>query len=486
MVVDNHVEGDSRVQKVARSAAAAGWDVVLVGRSRSGTAESYDLGGAEVRLVPVPMTLLGHRTRVPGRRWRWPLAYRSRELSTYRARGLDSLKARVSERQSTQRLHGASIPTRLVTKSHLWRIRAGVLAHKVRNGQLRRAVESHRADGRAARARAAFWHALGPRTSWRRLDPFLDDVALAYEPVLRALEPDLVHAHDFRMVGLAVRVAEHRRSRGSACSVVYDAHEFLPGVRFRTHTWHVANEDHEATYVPRCDAVVTVSEKLADLLVERHHLTERPTIVLNAPSQREGAPAPLGGVRAVCGLADGVPLLVYAGSPARQRGLATVVEAMVALSDAHTAMLLPPGRDAETLVALAQDLGVADRLHVLPYVEQDLVVPFLRSADLGLVPIHHHVNHEIALITKYFDYSLAGLPIVTSDVETMAEVTRRTGNGEVFVAEDVDDLVRAVRAVLADPARYRAAYTPEVLSAWTWPAQERTLLALYDRLVPPR
>ena len=486
MVVDNHVDGDSRVQKVARSAAAAGWDTVLVGRSRTSEVVTYDLGGAEVRLVPAGSALTTHRARVPGRRWRWPLAYPSREKATYRARRIDSLKGRLSERHSEQSLRGASVPTRLVTKAISWRVKGQVLGHKLRNGQLRKAVESHRSDGPVAAARARFWHLLGPHTSWRRLDPFLDDIALAYEPVLRQLKPDLIHAHDFRMVGLAVRAAEHRRARGEDCKVVYDAHEFLPGVRFRTRTWHVANEDHESTYVPRCDAVVTVSEKLAELLVERHGLGERPTIVLNAPALREGAAPPSGGVRAACGLEPGVPLLVYAGSPAPQRGLATVVEALVQLADVHAAMLLPVGRDAGDLQLLAVELGVEDRLHVLPYVEQDLVVPFLRSADVGLVPIHHHVNHEIALITKYFDYSLAGLPIVTSDVETMAEVTRRTGNGEVFVAEDVDDFARAVRDVLSDPARYRKAYTDEVLAQWTWTAQERVLLGLYDRLVPGR
>jgi glycosyltransferase involved in cell wall biosynthesis len=186
----------------------------------------------------------------------------------------------------------------------------------------------------------------------------------------------------------------------------------------------------------------------------------------------------------VLGLADDVPLLVYAGSPAPQRGLHTVVQALPSLPGAHLAMLLPEHQEVGLLQERAASLGVADRVHVLPYVDQDLVVPFLRSADVGLVPIHHHVNHEIALITKYFDYSLAKLPIVTSDVETMAEVTRRVGNGEVFTAEDVDDLVRAVQLVLTDPARYRAAYTPDVLEAGTWTAQERTLLALYDRLAP--
>jgi glycosyltransferase involved in cell wall biosynthesis len=480
MVVDNHVDGDSRVQKVARSAAAAGWDVVLVGQSRTGQVVTYDLGGAEVRLVPVPRTLLSHKQRVPGRRWRWPLAYPSRERSTYQARRIDSLKGRLAERRATGKLTNGE--GRIGTKALGYRVQARVLVHKVRNDQLGRAITSRKEhDSALASARARFWHAVAPTTSWRRLDPFLDDLGLAFEPVLRELKPDVIHAHDFRMVGLAVRVAEQRRAAGHRCAVVYDAHEYLPGVRHRTRTWHVGNEDHESAYAPRADAVISVSDTLGRMLQSRHGLAETPTTVLNAPAVRE-ADAPQGGVRRLLGLADDVPLLVYAGSPAPQRGLHTVVQALPSLPGAHLAMLLPEHQEVGLLQERAASLGVGDRVHVLPYVDQDLVVPFLRSADVGLVPIHHHVNHEIALITKYFDYSLAGLPIVTSDVETMAEVTRRVGNGEVFVAEDVEDLVRAVQLVLKDPARYRAAYTAEVLEAWTWTAQERVLLGVYDRL----
>lgn len=66
----------------------------------------------------------------------------------------------------------------------------------------------------------------------------------------------------------------------------------------------------------------------------------------------------------------------------------------------------------------------------------------------------------------------------------MAETVRRTGQGEVFVAEDLDDFVRAVEAVLADPARYRAVYDqPGFLEEWTWAKQAETLDGVYERLI---
>ncbi|HEV7710162.1 MAG TPA: glycosyl transferase family 1, partial [Asanoa sp.] len=59
------------------------------------------------------------------------------------------------------------------------------------------------------------------------------------------------------------------------------------------------------------------------------------------------------------------------------------------------------------------------------------------------------------------------------------------GNGEVFRAEDLDDFVRAVGLVLADPGRYRAVYDdPELLASWTWEHQATVLDDLYRTLVP--
>lgn len=61
MLVDNAVNGDSRVQKAARSMADAGWDVVLLGQSPDRDRHRWTIGAAEVRLVPVVMTLAKRR-----------------------------------------------------------------------------------------------------------------------------------------------------------------------------------------------------------------------------------------------------------------------------------------------------------------------------------------------------------------------------------------------------------------------------------------
>jgi glycosyltransferase involved in cell wall biosynthesis len=188
----------------------------------------------------------------------------------------------------------------------------------------------------------------------------------------------------------------------------------------------------------------------------------------------------------LCGIGSDVPLIVYSGAVARQRGLDIMIESLPQLEGVHVGLVVlrPTIPIVVELLDRAAELGVGDRVHVLPYVPYAQVVPFLSTADLGVIPIHHWPNHEIALITKFFEYSHARLPLVVSDVKAMAEMTRSTGQGEVFVAEDVDDYVRAVRAVLADPKRYRAAYdTPGLLEQWTWGAQAEILDQVYSRLL---
>ncbi|CAO0825038.1 hypothetical protein SMICM17S_09042 [Streptomyces microflavus] len=57
MLVDNGVKGGSQVRKSRRSAADAGWDVVLFGVSPDSQKHSWKLGSAEVRLIPKPTPL---------------------------------------------------------------------------------------------------------------------------------------------------------------------------------------------------------------------------------------------------------------------------------------------------------------------------------------------------------------------------------------------------------------------------------------------
>lgn len=500
MLIDNSVDGDSRVQKSARSAAAAGWDVILIGSKRpNSTVTEWRIGDAEVRLLPVPVQL-NHPLFHHRRSLRRPLAYpprmtaMRRELFKARHADIRSRYAHVVETQmagapraTVLAQHLQLLPARLVSKVATWWVR-------LRINESRRLTELRADPDRLAnRMPATIWRSLIGVRAWRRLDPALWSWELGFGRTIDELEPDIIHAHDFKMVGVGARARARARAKGRQTKFVYDAHEYVPGLVARTPRWLPAQVAHEAEYIKYADAVVTVSEALADILQDEHKLPERPTVVMNAPVSGpapDEIDLPVPDLRELCGVGPTVPLLVYCGGITPVRGIDLMIEAMVDLPDVHVAFMClhPSGRNgpADEAFEQATALGVADRAHMLSYVPHWQVAKVITSADAAVSPLIHLPNHEIALSNKFFEYSQARLPLIVSDVRTMADTVMATGQGEVFRAGDREDYVRAVRKVLADPAKYRAAYDkPGLLDGWTWEAQAGALDALYSRLHSP-
>lgn len=496
MLVDNKVEGDSRVQKEARSAAEHGWDVTLLGTSPDARRHEWKLGDATVRLLPLPNARRRHEfRRAP---LRSPLAYPEGPISAHvrhkmRSRQSEAYTKRLIVRH---RIEHDEISATSALPQLAWaqasRVRAKAYAvwatfRLTRTEKLRE--RRKRMDSPLDRLTTTLWSkALGHR-SWRKLDPQLWSYELAFGPVIDQLQPDLIHANDFRMLGPGARAKLRAHSHGRAIQLVWDSHDYLPGINpWNNHPrWHPAQIGHEIEFAPYADGVVTVSEMMVELLTEGHALTTQPVIVRNAPTVGpEGPDTGTGpGVRELCGLGDEVPLLLYVGTMTAARGVPLMVEALPMLPDVHVAFVVRQNAFVRQLKARADELGVGDRVHLLPYVEVDQICHYIASVDVGVLPLRHLPNHEVDLATKFYEYAQARLPMVVSDVKTSAETARRLGCGEVFVADDLDDYVRAVRAVLADPARYRAAYDQHAdeVAGWMWDRQADILAAEYTRLL---
>ena len=504
MLVDNGVEGDSRVQKSARSMADAGWEVTLIGVATPGVPRtSWRLGDAEVRLVPFRSPLSTPRAKL-GWSPRRPLAYSTAALAASRRQMLAArnhdVGFRLAALQAARRAGGSPwaeragraslLPLRVTNKiTNRW--------VRFRSGELRRLSEARsNADAPLTRTQIGFWRAVRGKRSWRSLDPSFWDFELAMGPAIDELRPDIIHAHDYKVLGVAARAKVRAAARGRDIKLVWDAHEYVPGLSPYPSrpSWLPAQIDYEREYAPYADAVVTVSEALAELLREEHHLPALPAVVMNCPTSGEATAekdTPGRDLRADCGVGPETPLIAYCGGLSIARNTILTVEAMPDLPGVHLALICVHPNRPRTVpdqhLARAAELGVADRVHVLDYVPHDVVVSYISSADLAVSPLLHLPNHEIALSNKFFEYAQARLPMVVSDVRTMSETVREKGLGEVFPAGDRDGYLEAVRAVLANKGKYRAGYDePGLLDGWTWDRQATVLDAIYESLRPPR
>ncbi|HEX3002629.1 MAG TPA: glycosyltransferase family 4 protein, partial [Angustibacter sp.] len=482
MMVANDVSRDTRVRKSALAVAAAGARVTVVGYAPDGQRHESRLGDVTVIRVPVPFVLRDRALAARARRRRLlapgPLAVPSADDD--RARRL-ALTAR--ERDLARTSGGRR------------RLRAAAVRAQWQSVRVRHLV------GRGAeRGSRLGWRAWDKARSqvrvgaqWRRVVPEVDDYELAFGPVLDQLAPDVIHAHDVHMVGLAERASARAAARGRTVPWVYDAHEWVSGLSQyggRTARVVAAWADLEREYVRAADRVITVSAPLAEALQRRYGLAERPAVIHNIPPVG-AAGRTTTGVRATVALADDVPLLVYSGGVQAARGVDTAVRALTLLPETHLAVVAVPNPHTTAcrrLHELAVELGVADRLHLLDPVAPDQVSAFLSSADVGLIPLRHFASHEMALANKLFEYLHAGVPTVVSDCRAQADFVTTHGTGEVHTADDAASLADAVRRVLGDPERYRSRLAdPDLQRRYAWEHEAATLRSVYRDLValPP-
>lgn len=103
---------------------------------------------------------------------------------------------------------------------------------------------------------------------------------------------------------------------------------------------------------------------------------------------------------------------------------------------------------------LAHRLGLTDK-HVffnetwVPYGERQ---NYLLDADCGVTTHFEHVETTFAFRTRVLDYLWAGLPVVTTDGDSFADLVGQERLGVVVPADDVDALAAALDRVLYDAA----------------------------------
>lgn len=433
-IVTNNAVGDSRVLKSAESLAAAGYKVTLLAGLVGSVPESEELNGFRIRRAPV-------------------------------------------SKYHSQKRHNPFFPfNRILDLS---------------NRYLPRGKRFVRYGCKVFTADRLFWRWASPHllkmspkflyASW----PLLKDGENSFGAVIDALAPDIIHANDCDTLGLALRAKNRAAAQGRLISILYDAHEYVQGVHRKHPVWQDAMALLERTAIVRVDTVMTVSETIATMLATDYQLSVRPTVVLNAPRRIQPTVEPeLKTIRAKIGLTPDVPLHIYVGAAAPQRGLDAMVSALVKAEGHHIGLVVNPNSPyVKKLQEKAVALGVDNRVHIHPYVPEWYVSTFSSDATCGVIPILHYPNHEISLVTKYFEYLHARIPIIVSDVKTMAEEVLLQGNGLVFSAGDADELAEAFLQITADRARFAGAITDAMLDEYSWELQADKLVAAHDDLV---
>ena len=264
----------------------------------------------------------------------------------------------------------------------------------------------------------------------------------------------------------------------SGVKVVLDVHdpaaELLADIRGRgLPPWaQLLVNAEERISISFSDTLITVNESMRRRLSA---ITSRPvSVVMNIPDLRRFVPLEASRDSASS------ERIVYSGSICHRHGLDLVIRAVALLADEFPALrfrVIGEGPALDSLVKLAVDLGVADRVEFRGLVPNDQIPAMLSDATAGISPQRGGVFGSLVFSTKVAEYVALGLPVICSDIATMRHYF---SDDELlfFEPENPADLALAIRALLTDPvaAEERAARSRVKLDKLSWAVQEETLV----------
>lgn len=173
--------------------------------------------------------------------------------------------------------------------------------------------------------------------------------------------------------------------------------------------------------------------------------------------------------------------LLHVGRIVRTKGLRDVIRAVAMLSDLNVFLdVVGDGNDRDACVALAAELGLADRLAFHGTLPRARVDDFYRAADIFVFPSYREPGGNVSLEAMSW-----GLPVI---------VCRRGGPGAnvdqscaiVLEAESpsqlATDCAAAIRSLVANPAQRRSmgeAGRRRVLDHHLWPQRLGRMSQLY-------
>lgn len=265
-----------------------------------------------------------------------------------------------------------------------------------------------------------------------------------FAPALEGAVARVYIAHDLPMLPVA---AAARGLHGG--KILFDSHELYPEQEFSTwekRLWR----DVERRYIREADAVVTVNPSIAREISRRHGITE-PIVVQNADAyQRARSACDRKRLRVKLNIPADTTVFLYQGGLTLSRNIETLVDAFGRVRDKN-AMLVVLG-DGPALLPLqrrARSAGVANRVRFHPAVPQAELLDMTRGADFGVIPYRANcLNMELCTPNKLFEFIMARVPIVATDLPEIRRIVAGYGIGFVGSTDNAEGFAHLIEEAL--------------------------------------
>jgi len=295
----------------------------------------------------------------------------------------------------------------------------------------------------------------------------------AYRACLRE-NADLYHFHDPELMIVGFWLKRDGKK------VIYDVHENLPMDILHSKpylpTWvrrgmSVVARKLEDRAGKRFDAIITVTDSFTSRFP-----AGKATVVQNYPILEESQKAPTG--------ARNRSSILFTGGFAVTRCAREIVDALEFLPEANL-IVAGPCRSEALLDELKAKPGWS-RVRFDGILKRDELDRLFAESSIGLVLNAPRPDYIEISTNKLFEYMLAGLPVIASQIPSWQKIVEEVGCGLIADTTSPEAIAKAVRYLASHPDEAKSMGDrgrEAAKSRFHWGSEEKKLLDLYSRLL---
>jgi glycosyltransferase involved in cell wall biosynthesis len=285
---------------------------------------------------------------------------------------------------------------------------------------------------------------------------------------------DIVHCNDLNALPVGLLIKFFRKN----VKVVYDCHEYetevygLKGVEKR------AKQLLERCLIRYADRIITVSDAIACEYSDLYEI-DKPHLILNCPPYKEQKKLDL--FRENLGIRQDQTIFLYQGGFTKGRGIELILEAFSGLQSDQNVLVCMGYGHLEPLVKKYS--GISENIYHHRAVPPDVLLDYTSSADYGILFYEDTcLNHRYCSPNKMFEYLMAGLPVLSSNLSEMRRLVEDEAIGVVASENTVDGFRRAVINSLMNDYNSIEKNVLEARKKYCWEEQEKVLEKIYGAL----
>ena len=275
-------------------------------------------------------------------------------------------------------------------------------------------------------------------------------------------------------------------SRLTGARLLYEAQELFPDMDStpfpRFWAWV------ERRLLPRASGVTAANQERAEVMEREYNAPSKPVVVSNCPPTYD--PQEVEGVQWLVDRHGNTwkekpKVVLYQGAIAHGRGLLSLIGSLAHLPEnVYLAMVGPQNPEfVKQARHIAGEAGVQDRILWFDAVPRQQLDSFTVSADAGVVFYEPTCrNNYLCAPNKLYDYLMAGLPVVASDLPEPRRVLDETGAGVSVDSSQPSVIAAGIQHVLSDRKRWEAMSVTgrqAAVHTYCWERQVDKLLDVY-------